>query len=392
MSGGKAGTSQKGSDTNDVGPASNAIGGGIATSSGGRPGSPKASTEPRSKCGSPKRLELTSKQGGEKGNNNELLESAQTWLNTTKKPGKKTQELVMQLMAALEAQSGSSDKTETLTEGDDEEPEKSKEAEKEGTEEGGDKRDGGLKRKRPTSPILRDSSMTNPQFGQTGYARPDLPLAPSFDGDEKSEVEDYIMCFNSWAEAAQGAGLNQCIIMAHFIMGLSGKAATWFRGLNPKPQSWAIIEPMLRARFADPDPVTSAKERLYGENKLSQTGTVRQLADEVEDICSKLQGASDAMKRDVFTFALKQPLKEKVVAKSFRTYAEAYNHAATLENIQSTGKQNGPPGGALRVLREEKPGKLTEEEREKLMEAKACFRCRQPGHLARNCTGLAQGN
>ena len=199
---------------------------------------------------------------------------------------------------------------------------------------------------------------------------------------------------------------------------LRGNAAMWWREVceaNRRPTTWEDFCRALREQFRPED---------YGRRGRDDLATMRQYAREsVADFvfrfratCLKVPDLSEAEKLDRFVCALVQEIRLQVElrgpvnfhdAAMFAERADAVITRVAGHDVRKTASQKSKWGNFQRSTAPMKSSgdastsgmggpepmelgtasrrALTRAEYEKLRAEKACFVCRKPGHLARNC-------
>lgn len=178
---------------------------------------------------------------------------------------------------------------------------------------------------------------------------------------------------------------------------LSGTALTWWRGLEAQgnaPTTWAAFKAKLAASFSLVDGERIARTRL---DSLRQRTSVTDYTDSfmrlllelpnmhVEDAIHRfLQGLKPAVRLHV---ELQRPTTLDVAISLAQAADSALFSSRTFpgQRIRSSHFSAMPPASSQPMELGALKG-LTPEERSQLLREGKCFRCRAPGHLARDCS------
>jgi hypothetical protein len=177
---------------------------------------------------------------------------------------------------------------------------------------------------------------------------------------------------------------------------LQDHAATWWRMISPQildlpdDQQWDQFKAQLKATFQPTNSKENARARL---DKLKQTTSVLMYNSAFREIMMELPNMDEEDRIHIYIKGLKSHVASQVAMHGPTTLLEAQRLADTADTIhfQYTSRPNttqtryrneykGPAPMDLDAI-----GKLTPNERERLRRNGGCFRCRQLGHLARDC-------
>jgi len=194
----------------------------------------------------------------------------------------------------------------------------------------------------------------------------------------------------------------------------TGTAATWFRfqygRLDPSAVTWNTVKEALLLYFVPPN----HSRRLRDEWAYArQTTTVNEYYALLAQLAMQIGGIDEPTFLDKFIRGLKPRTKTEVELHNPQTLAEAVRIADRFDSIvyrktqPETFKPRNPSYledtrgepmqidalrtqdpiqiDALKSAGTQKLRKLTEEERTHLRSIRACYKCRQPGHMARDC-------
>ena len=195
---------------------------------------------------------------------------------------------------------------------------------------------------------------------------------------------------------------------------LRGDALVW-RRTTVAPMTWDEWKALLISAFQPVNPIETARDRLA---RLCQTTSVSAYAAIFRTVTLLIPTITDDEKKDRFIRGLKPKLMNEVKVKAPPNFNEAVKLAVRLDSLNTwrppynfnsktmhsdpmdvdvnainsnpvcsdvnavTKLHSGHPN-ALSSRPPRKP--LTDHEREELKTKGVCFRCRKPGHIAREC-------
>jgi retrotransposon gag protein/zinc knuckle protein len=157
---------------------------------------------------------------------------------------------------------------------------------------------------------------------------------------------------------------------------------------------WDLFKQSLQDQF---QPVNSTKTARTRLDQLKQKTSVRIYNTEYRELMVQIPDMSEADRLHNYLRGLKAQVASQVAMQQPTTLLQAQGLADTADVIQFqyqtrpqvpyTARHNicpetqGPVPMDLDTIR-----KLTDAERDRLRKIGGCFRCRKPGHLARDCT------
>ena len=203
---------------------------------------------------------------------------------------------------------------------------------------------------------------------------------------------------------------------------LRGDALVWRRTV-PHPDSWDEWKALLTSAFQPINPAETARDRLA---RLRQTTSVRTYAAVFRTVTLLIPTITDDEKKDRFIRGLKPKIMSDIKVKAPHTFEEAVKIAVRLDSLDtwrpSSSKDQVRPGTSkasysdpmdvdvnaitstpaavrsdVNAIANSRPGPsgtfnsrpprkpLTDREREELKKKGICFKCRKPGHIAREC-------
>ena len=202
----------------------------------------------------------------------------------------------------------------------------------------------------------------------------------------------------------------------------AGEAAIWFRFhyRNPDPNAitWDDVKTNLKAYFVQPNHERKLRDEWA---YLRQTTTVAEFYSRVTQLAMELGLIDEEQLLDKFIRGLKSRTKTEVELRDPKTLLDASKIADRFDTIvyrkqplfmpqysnpstfvednrgelmlidslrQVPRRSTGNPARIDAFKAKPRPGplkKLSDEERTYLVSIDACFKCRKPGHMARNC-------
>lgn len=261
-------------------------------------------------------------------------------------------------------------------------------------------------------------------------ARPSAPVRikpvkpDAFYGKANENVRQWIFAVELWFTAGHVTSDPDRIIFAVSL--LRDTALVWWRSIHELPDvptTWSEYKAAIIVAFEPVNPAESARDRLA---TLRQTGSVRTYASFFRSIAMSIPNITDDEKKDRFIRGLKSKTMQEVKLRCPESFDEAVRMSVRFDSLMwrspsgnpgKNGHTNPRPEpmdlGAISAFPNGQPtavrsavnavnarpsyrdvttgnsnprrSKLTEEERAKLRREGKCFKCRQHGHLAREC-------
>ena len=265
----------------------------------------------------------------------------------------------------------------------------------------------------PITPLASEAS-TSSSNGRSLYLKPNRPVRYAGTKDY-TIIENWIASVNSYFALTNA----QAPHIYHYLNTIfTGDAAIWFRYHYPESMAptltWEQVRDNLRSFFTPPN----KDRRLHDQWAQLQQST--SVSDYVSRFCSlamQLPTQSDSVLVHKFIRGLKYKTRMELELKDPQTLQEAFRLADRFDSIVYQQKFNHPfkeyptkttstiqyedgepmQLDTLRTIKIKTPSKtirplqpLSTQERTQLRNTGACFKCRQPGHMARECPGVSQ--
>jgi len=182
---------------------------------------------------------------------------------------------------------------------------------------------------------------------------------------------------------------------------LTDDAAIWWRnhvsavdrGEARAITSWTEFQKILAEQFRPINAVKTARDRLAN---LKQTKSVQEYTALFRSITLEIPDINESEKMDKFIRGLKQNIRNEVETRDPATLADAIKMADRLDAITFQSHQNNDMmarfqpkprsyGPTPMDLDQNRVPRLTPVEKERLMKQRACFYCREVGHMINNC-------
>jgi hypothetical protein len=246
------------------------------------------------------------------------------------------------------------------------------------------------------------AAQVNPEPQRVVNLKPDRP--PPFTGKKGESLEAWIFQMEQYCELLPVPEHSRVTFAATF---LKENAALWYRaysqnfvwhGAQANPPPWLDFMVALRQQFVPVNVSTNAYDRL---RRLNQRTSVNQYSHEFRAIMLDLPNMDAATRLHFYIQGLKEHIRSLVAVQQPADVATAEAIAERVDSVtyrpsfssaprfpqRSPAPHRTPyqaPGGVV-PMDIDAIGKLTEQERERLRREGACFRCRRPGHMSREC-------
>ena len=271
-----------------------------------------------------------------------------------------------------------------------------------------------------SSPGLVSPSSLGPFHSPFGRVKPQAP--ESFSGN-RTKVEQFIIQLRRYLLLANltTATIDNRRQVEYAAQYLSGEALVWFENVQKSDTpitSLSELETKLRAHFLPYGIEKVARTKL---RQLIQTGSVQSYSTVFMQTILHVPNMHVDDKIEAYVQGLKSPIYKEVVLKDLKSLQEVMDFAAFVESRlhhrghrdhigynTTVGVRPGPTVSTssaantsftsvpmelsvaeteqeLNALRLGSLKKLTDIERDQLRREGKCFRCRERGHLSRNC-------
>jgi hypothetical protein len=261
-----------------------------------------------------------------------------------------------------------------------------------------------------------EAAVTTLQSRNSGKLKPPKPESFSGLDKERLAIHDWTCAVTQYFDATGTRADSERIAYASCL--LRGPALRWWRDTPPlqRPGTWTNFVQAIIQYFLPAGAEESGRHLL---SRLAHRTSVADYTDRFRSIAATIPTMSDAEKLHAYTDGLKREVRLLVTFSNPATFEECVATAARVDDIlfhngarsrrdmpRTRGGSGGPPsslpmpmdlgalhrnsGGARTPLRrddndQQRLARLTDRERERLRAIGACFRCRQPGHMTREC-------
>ena len=245
------------------------------------------------------------------------------------------------------------------------------------------------------------------QAANQGGPRPRGPSAPTFSGSSEEHVDNFIFRVDTYLQFNHLEDQQHQLLLA--ISCLRDHALTWYRSLQEHPADWPTLAHLMRQSFLDVDEQRQLRQEL---RRLKQTTSVQAYVHAFRQLMVRIDDMSVLDRIEAFINGLKPKTCREVSFHAPDALEDAYRLALRYDrNYQASAfstprpqaprwtPQPPPPATSGRAMdidavntqRARPLRRLTDQEREELRRRGACFRCRQDGHMARDCPLNGQG-
>jgi hypothetical protein len=222
--------------------------------------------------------------------------------------------------------------------------------------------------------------------------KPERP--PPFTGKKSESLEAWIFQMQQYCNLAQVPANDRILFAGTFF---KDQAAIWWRNYHQEidwanqAPGWEDFLTTARTHFIPVNTSINAYDRLQ---RLSQKTSVNAYNYEFRALMLELPDMDPATRMNYYQRGLKESIRPFVAMQQPADLAAAETIAERVDAVtfKPTTRNLGfrpnyghrTPGGAT-PMELDAITKLTPSERERLRKSGGCFRCRQAGHLARDC-------
>lgn len=235
------------------------------------------------------------------------------------------------------------------------------------------------------------------QEGGTGTsAKANKPNA--FNGRNKSTVESWASCMDAYVTSEEPQ--RALVVAASY---LEGDAHIWYTNYKKTENvtSWSQLRTALLARFSPLNKTLTARDKL---SKWRQVKDVASFNSDFLQIILDIPDITEAEKVDRYCRGLKTHIWEALCTKEYQKVESVMTDALRVEAAKRGTRNMGNPYESSRPGSRGTPSsgtiadgptpmelgstnlvKLTPEERDRCFREGRCLRCREKGHLAKEC-------
>jgi hypothetical protein len=233
----------------------------------------------------------------------------------------------------------------------------------------------------------------NPTPPQAPRIKPDRPSP--FSGKKSESLEAWIFQMQQYCDLAPVPNDERIRFAATF---LKDQAALWWRSYyqtinwQTAAPNWDRFVTALRQQFTPVNTTLSAYDRLQ---RLSQKTSVNTYNHDFRTIMLELPDMDETTRMNYYLRGLKETIRPFVAMQQPADLPTAEAIAERVDAVTFKPMARNPgfrpnhayrsPGGTI-PMELDTIGKLSDNERERLRKTGGCFRCRKPGHLARDCS------
>lgn len=227
----------------------------------------------------------------------------------------------------------------------------------------------------------------NATTGGTATARPNKPAL--FSG-KPGTVEAWCSHMDSYVRLTDAA--EACQIACTYM---DGEAFTWWHTYSRTAAvpDWAAFRAALIRRFSPLNKMQAARDKLHFWRQIKDVGTFnRNFLSALLDIpditeAEEIDRYSRGLKRDIWqALCLKTYTDlESLMTDVLRVEAAKAGPSRITSSVGSTSAKSPATGVVPMDISSIKVDKLTPDERQRCMRESLCLRCREKGHLAKDC-------
>lgn len=226
----------------------------------------------------------------------------------------------------------------------------------------------------------------------------------TFNGSSKHSVDHWLLEVEQFYQLCSMNDKNRVLFATSL---LRTHAAKWWRTVVEKRQQtgqepikeWLEFKSILTKRFKTTDPAKTARARI---KTLKQTNSVMEYIERFQQLIADTPTMAVEDLIEYFLDGLKTPLRVEVEMRGPTTLEDAVRTAEIFDNILHRQAQRGNqsrrfqpyppyafpanrPSDPMEIDTITQTKRLSEAEKQILLQKGCCFFCRQPGHVAKNC-------
>ncbi|KAJ9512027.1 hypothetical protein QJQ45_004586 [Haematococcus lacustris] len=215
------------------------------------------------------------------------------------------------------------------------------------------------------------------------------PPPPSFCGTPNADAGQWLWRIDNHFDLFAMPAQQRLLAVASY---LDGAALTWYRSLlsSQALSSWDSFKASFTRQFT---PVNQQRHAMDQLAACHQITSARQYITEFSNLCLLISDLSPAEKLDRFLRGLKPAVRRELELREPTSFEEA---AAMADRVDAITFGSRPrllklpepePVAAMELdaLQVSKGPRLSAAERQQLRDLGACFYCRKPGHLMKDC-------
>lgn len=217
--------------------------------------------------------------------------------------------------------------------------------------------------------------------------------------DSSGNIKEWLQLMRFFIQGQKPTASQEEIATA-VITNLGGAARTWALSQLNNGSLTTTPEVFLENLVAEFTPYADERQAEADLEKLKQNGSVSEYIAIFQTLIVRISNLGDQEKRRAFLRGLKPTIRKAVDRANVNSYDDArkaalvedtdYNRGSgALPQVQNRTSTNipatNPDAMDIDAFRGPSLKRLTPQEREQLRRKNACFRCRQIGHISRNC-------
>eukprot|EP00170_Pyropia_yezoensis_P000123 contig_1036_g124 len=221
-------------------------------------------------------------------------------------------------------------------------------------------------------------------------AKPARPNKPGLFSGKPGTIEAWCSHMDSYVRLSEPA--EACRVACTY---LDGEAFNWWHTYSQTTDvsSWDAFRAALIRRFSPLNKTQAARDKLHAWRQIKDVGTFNKtflsVVVDIPDIteAEKIDRYTRGLKRDIWqALCLKNYTElEPLMTDALRVEAAKAGASRFTNNLSSTSGKPSATGVVPMDISSIKVEKLTPEERQRCMREGLCLRCREKGHLAKDC-------